>query len=411
MVMSNLFVVSDLCDRPFEITGGLVVSEDAYLSDPEYRRCRGFKVFNLSSSYAYQSRGYYVSLLAEARGHSPVPDINAIENMRPPAVQSILLDRSAGAGHGHRNHACESPGKRPRLAILITPDQAPYPSSNTAIRKFIDAADAIDMDAEIITQADVHRLHHYDGLFIRDTTHIHHYTYDMARQAVLAGMVVIDDPDSILRCTNKVYLAEIFSRHGIPAPRTMLVHPGNLADIVPALGLPCVLKRPDGAFSVGVIKVRTEEELYAKAPALLDHSALVIAQEYLPTEFDWRVGVLERRAIFACKYHMAAGHWQIIKYRKDVVTCEGAAEACSIGEVPDMVISSALQAANLIGDGLYGVDLKQIGNRVYVIEINDNPNIDAGSEDGILKDALYRDVMGVFRKRIEAGKVAMHERA
>ena len=76
-----------------------------------------------------------------------------------------------------------------------------------------------------------------------------------------------------------------------------------------------------------------------------------------------------------------------------------------------MVISSALQAANLIGDGLYGVDLKQIGNRVYVIEINDNPNIDAGSEDGILKDALYRDVMGVFRKRIEAGKVAMHERA
>ena len=108
---------------------------------------------------------------------------------------------------------------------------------------------------------------------------------------------------------------------------------------------------------------------------------------------------------------MAAGHWQIIKYRKDVVTCEGAAEACSIGEVPDMVISSALQAANLIGDGLYGVDLKQIGNRVYVIEINDNPNIDAGSEDGILKDALYRDVMGVFRKRIEAGKVAMHERA
>ena len=48
------------------------------------------------------------------------------------------------------------------------------------------------------------------------------------------------------------------------------------------------------------------------------------------------------------------------------------------------------------------MDIKQVGRHLYVIEINDNPNVDAGNEDSILKDALYREVMGVFLKRIEA---------
>lgn len=404
--MDTLFVVSRTSDCPFDVSGGRVISEDAYLSDPEYRRCPGFKVFNLCSSYDYQSRGYYVSLLAEARGHRPVPDIKAIEGMRTPPTDNITL-----ANLVEQKPNGDLPARRPRVAILLTPDQPPYPSSAPAIQKFITAADRLGMDAEIITSADAHRLHEFDGLFIRDTTRIHHYTYDIARQAASAGMVVIDDPDSILRCTNKAFLAEIFLRYGIPTPRTMLIHAGNVAEVIPTLGLPCVLKRPDGAFSAGVVRVNTEQDLYAKVQSLLHDSAIVVGQEYLPTTFDWRVGVLEGRAIFACKYYMAAGHWQIIKYRKDAVTCEGAAEACSIGEVPDMVIKRALQAASLIGNGLYGVDLKQIDDRVYVIEINDNPNVDVGNEDAVLKDALYRDVMGVFRKRIEARKVGVNEQA
>ena len=129
----------------------------------------------------------------------------------------------------------------------------------------------------------------------------------------------------------------------------------------------------------------------------------MLAQEYLPTGFDWRIGVLDRRPLFVCKYYMAPGHWQVIKHEQQRM-CEGKTEALSVGEVPDEVVTIAVQAANLIGDGFYGVDLKQVGNQYYVIEINDNPNVDAGNEDAVLNDALYREVMGVFRKRIEARK-------
>ena len=63
-----------------------------------------------------------------------------------------------------------------------------------------------------------------------------------------------------------------------------------------------------------------------------------------------------------------------------------------------------LRGANLIGRGLYGVDLKQVGDRCYLIEVNDNPNVDAGNEDGVLKDALYREIMGVFMRRVQERK-------
>ena len=79
---------------------------------------------------------------------------------------------------------------------------------------------------------------------------------------------------------------------------------------------------------------------------------------------------------------------------------EGATVALAVGEVPSEIVGTAVRAANLVGDGLYGVDVKEVAGSAYVIEINDNPNIDAGNEDGVLGDALYREVAGVFLRRI-----------
>jgi glutathione synthase/RimK-type ligase-like ATP-grasp enzyme len=61
----------------------------------------------------------------------------------------------------------------------------------------------------------------------------------------------------------------------------------------------------------------------------------------------------------------------------------------------------AVRAANLIGDGLYGVDLKQIGRRVCVIEVNDNPTIESGEEDVVVGDELYRRLMRLFVERLD----------
>jgi glutathione synthase/RimK-type ligase-like ATP-grasp enzyme len=98
---------------------------------------------------------------------------------------------------------------------------------------------------------------------------------------------------------------------------------------------------------------------------------------------------------------MAPGHWKVIRVvegQHEMV--EGETEAMTIGEAPEQVINTAVRAANLIGRGLYGADLKQVEDRVYLIEVNINPNIDAGNEDQVLGQALYREVLGVFARRI-----------
>ncbi len=51
-----------------------------------------------------------------------------------------------------------------------------------------------------------------------------------------------------------------------------------------------------------------------------------------------------------------------------------------------------------------GVDMKEVDGKFYIIEINDNPNIDAGVEDVILKDKLYTTIIDVFLNRIKADR-------
>jgi glutathione synthase/RimK-type ligase-like ATP-grasp enzyme len=150
-----------------------------------------------------------------------------------------------------------------------------------------------------------------------------------------------------------------------------------------------------------VVKVQSEEALEKAAGELFQHSALLLAQEYLYTEFDWRIGVLNHEPLFACKYYMSRGHWQIYNHGAKGTAKSGGFETIAVSDAPADVVKLALKATQPIGDGLYGVDLKQIGNKPVVIEVNDNPSIDAGVEDEHLGDALYLQIMQEFLRRME----------
>jgi glutathione synthase/RimK-type ligase-like ATP-grasp enzyme len=137
------------------------------------------------------------------------------------------------------------------------------------------------------------------------------------------------------------------------------------------------------------------------ADAIFKDTDLIIAQEYMRTAFDWRVGVLDRKPLFVCQYFMARDHWQIVKHGGPNGPEEGGAKTWAVDAAPPRVVAVATKAASLIGSGLYGVDLKENDQGVFVVEVNDNPNIDAGVEDAMLKEDLYRAVMGELIKRLE----------
>ena len=309
-------------------------------------------------------------------------------NTIAPGIQFDAAAKRQGAKRG-----------RPRLAILWNPNEAHKPSNEEALQRFVKAAPLVGLQAELIGPEALARLAEFDALFNRAAPE--GIIEEFVRRAESLGMPVVDDSESILKCGNKVFMQALLNRHRIATPRTLTVHRGNVDEIVPTLGLPCVLKLPDSGFGLDVVKIESEDSLRKEAERFFNQSELLIAQEWLPSDFDWRVGVYDRRPLFVAKYFMAPGHWKVNKVVEgQEKLVEGETEALTIGETPEQVISTAMRAANLVGRSLYGADLKQVGDRVYVIEVNINPNIDAGNEDQVLGEALYREVLGVFARRI-----------
>lgn len=290
------------------------------------------------------------------------------------------------------------------LAMLVNPDEAMPPSNAAALKKFVSAGKELDIDVELITNSDFMRLPEFDALFIRETTAINHHTYRFAKKAETDGIVVMDDPTSILRCTNKIYLSKLFETHKVPAPRTHILHrhqPEQLQRAAEELGFPMVIKIPDSSFSRGIVKIESFDDLVQKATPLFQQSSLLLAQEFLYTDFDWRIGVLNNKPLYACRYYMVKNHWQIYQHGEDHTVKSGRYDTLPTFEVPKSIMQAALKATKPVGDGFYGVDVKESKGKGFVIEVNDNPNIDSGVEDKYLGNELYLMIMQEFVRRIE----------
>ncbi len=162
-----------------------------------------------------------------------------------------------------------------------------------------------------------------------------------------------------------------------------------------------MLKIPDSSFSRGVKKVSSLEELKTLAARWMEDSDLLIAQKFIPTEFDWRIGVLGGQPLFAVQYLMAKKHWQIVNHKANGKWQEGGFRIFRLKESPREVIDTAVRAARCIGDGLYGVDLKETADGIFVIEVNDNPNLEHGCEDGGEKDEVWVRLTQWFLDRLE----------
>src|SRR6201991_4318773 len=470
-----------------------VVTAMDYLRQPVGSDDERTQVINLCRSYKYLGTGYYVSLLAEARGHKVIPSVRTVNDLRRrslyglgiddlnqklanflpaggrdttdfgvlvyfgetayPDLQDLarqvfdmfpcplmrieferdrvwqvsaikavglhtLDDAQEDAFAQSLDNFSRKVWRKPRtrrrfrydLAMLVDPNEQMPPSNKKALKQFIEAGKHLGMEVDPIGKNDYQRLAEYDGLFIRETTASDNHTYRFAHRAEKEGMVVIDDPSSILRCTNKIFLNDLMVSRKLAVPNTEILYRDNakgLKEVAAKLGFPLVLKIPDGSFSGGVVKVETEAGLEKAAGELFQHSALLLAQEFVYTEFDWRIGVLNHEPIYACKYYMSRGHWQIYNHGAKGTAKSGGFETIAVRDAPSEVVKLALKATQPIGDGLYGVDLKVVGDRPVVIEVNDNPSIDAGVEDAYLGDDLYNRVMQEFLRRMELKRLGI----
>lgn len=285
-----------------------------------------------------------------------------------------------------------------KICCLYDPKFQVDASNKKALNKFIIAAKKLNHEFKLITRRNINKVSDCDALFIRVITHPNNYTFTASRIAKENRIKVVDDPDSIRKCANKVFLFELFRKHGIPIPRTKIVNKRTKRKGVEEFGYPLVIKLPDSFGSKGVKKINNYKEYMKYSRSMFRRSALIILQEFMPTKFDWRVGVLNRKVLFVCKYYMAKNHWKIIKNSKNPLNRTGRAFVLKRKKINSELKKIALHVAKLIGNGLYAVDIKEYKGKYYVIEANDNPTIDGGVEDRKDKDVYERIIKFLTRK-------------
>ncbi len=286
-----------------------------------------------------------------------------------------------------------------RIACFVEKYNFSDPREEAALQKFKAAAEESGKEFSFLFREDIADIPKYNAIFIRATTDPLFTSYIVSKTAWELGLKVIDDPESIQICANKVHQYELFEKYNVPRIPTMLLnkdelHHKRINEIFEVLGKPVVIKAPYTSFSRYVEKAACETSFRDVAKRFFKKSDVLAIQKFTPTSFDWRVGVLNNEVLYVCKYMIPKGKWKHgAKLRGKPTVVWGRTVAQEKQTAPVRLREVALKACSVVGKGLYGVDLKEVDGDYVVVEVNDNPSIYAGYEDAKDPD-IYKKIIG-----------------
>ncbi|MCS7095836.1 MAG: RimK family alpha-L-glutamate ligase [Candidatus Bathyarchaeota archaeon] len=285
-----------------------------------------------------------------------------------------------------------------RIACYVEKYNFSYAREAEALYCFKQTAERMGHEFEFIFRNDLSEIPSYDAVFIRATTDPLYTSYVVSKTAWELGLKVIDDPESIRICANKIHQYRLFERRGVPCIPTVFlskeeIHHRQISQIFEHFGKPVVIKAPYTSFSKYVEKVSCESSFREIAKKFFRRSDFIVVQKFMPSRFDWRVGVLNGEVLYVCKYMMPKGKWKHgVKRRGKPSFIWGRTVALKRHNAPEELKRTAIKACSVIGHGLYGVDIKEINGQYLVVEVNDNPSIYRGYED--LRDRdLYEKII------------------
>jgi glutathione synthase/RimK-type ligase-like ATP-grasp enzyme len=285
-----------------------------------------------------------------------------------------------------------------RIACFVEKYNFSDSREDKALQNFKQTAEKLGHEFNFMFRDNVSEIPKYDAVFIRATTDPLFTAYVVSRTASELGLKVIDDPESIQICGNKIHQYALFKKHNIPHIPTIFInkeefHHRQILELFREFGKPVVLKAPYTSFSRYVEKVACETNFRDVAARFFRKSDVLAVQKFMPTAFDWRVGVLGGKVLYVCKYMIPKGKWKHgAKLRGKPTFIWGRTVSLKTENTPTELKDLALKACSVIGHGLYGVDIKEANGNYVVVEVNDNPSIYAGYEDLRSKD-LYGKII------------------
>jgi glutathione synthase/RimK-type ligase-like ATP-grasp enzyme len=271
------------------------------------------------------------------------------------------------------------------LGIFVDRQALSYSRKLTLLIKCRDTAESLGFRSYFIFPVEIKKVLKTDALFIRSRTDPLNISFIASKMAEMHNIPVIDDPRSIQICSDKVNMYLHLIKGCVPIPRTEFISKSNFTEeemgrLLEIMGGSLVLKEPSTTFGNRVKKVSTMPDAHRIAGSYLKMSDRIVAQEFIESEEDWKIGVLDGRLIYACRYILPTESQKIVASEEGEIP-DYASESVPERDVPEEVIDLAIKAAKAIGNGLYSVDIKQREGKQFVIEVNDNPSLESGEDE------------------------------
>ena len=201
----------------------------------------------------------------------------------------------------------------------------------------------------------------------------YHAHLTLMHHLMLAGIPVLNDYFPVLAAKNKIQSLQTLAAAGVPVPKTRILQTSeSLGRTVEQLGgYPVVMKTSEGSYGLGVIILESERA----AKSTLDmvrsqsHWRTLILQEFIKEaqDKDVRVFVVGDRVVAAMERTSQSGD-----FRSNI-------HAGGVGTLTSLTLDEermAIQATELLGLEMAGVDLLRTSKGPMVMEVNANPGLE-----------------------------------
>ncbi|MEO6076273.1 MAG: 30S ribosomal protein S6--L-glutamate ligase [Dokdonella sp.] len=230
----------------------------------------------------------------------------------------------------------------------------------------------------------------FDAVIPRIGASITFYGTAVVRQFELMGVHVANRSDAILRARDKLQALQRLASAGVDLPITAFGdYPDDTADLLAMLGAPPhVIKLNEGAQGQGVLLAEKASASLGMVEALRGLRANFLVQEFIAEAggADLRCFVVGDRVVATMRRQAPEGEFRANLHRGATAErVEPSAQESSI----------AIQAAQLMGLDIAGVDLLRSDRGPLVLEVNSSPGLEG------IEAASGVDVAAAIIKHVE----------
>ena len=188
------------------------------------------------------------------------------------------------------------------------------------------------------------------------------------------GVKVLNTGASMRTASNKIETQIILNNEGIQTPRSALfINEEQLEKALESIGgkFPVIVKTIFGTHGVGVIRADSLASLRSIAQQLIKSNVEFMLQEYLEHKESARILVLGDQALAAVIRTIPDGDFRSNAHQ--------GAELKKY-EPKQEEIDVCVKAAKLIGTSFAAVDYINVGDEIYLLEVNGSPGFEAMQE-------------------------------